>query len=114
VYFAIDDLVSDRSSVQSFPLLLERLGTVWMAGAAAETLIYGKAEGGADDRAQLASALQRAGLSPLAQTQKTRWVALQAQQLIESHRPAYDALVEALRQRQPLEACYQAIQSSET
>ncbi|QYO64883.1 hypothetical protein [Leptolyngbya sp. 7M] len=41
---------------------------------------------------------------------KERWAILQAKTLLESNRVAYDALVTAMTQRVPVEACKQLIE----
>ncbi|MEP0955597.1 ATP-dependent Zn protease [Microcoleus sp. FACHB-1515] len=84
---------------------IDRLCTVWMAGVAAEDLVYGAAEGGADDRAKLVLLWQQLR-RPLTEAQlKARWAALQAKALLETHRSAYDALVEAMQNRAPVQDC---------
>lgn len=95
---------------QISPLLLQRYCTVWMAGIAAETLIYGSAEGGADDRQQLRIALVQLGRQPSEAIQQERWSILQAKTLIEKHLAAYEALVSAMQQRASVEECCQAIE----
>ena len=54
-------------------LTLERFCTVWMAGIAAEKLVYGDSQGGAEDRQQLVQALTMAGLPEIGFPQKERW-----------------------------------------
>jgi len=75
-----------------------------MAGVAAETLVYNRAEGGADDRTKL-----RAVLTPLvsasAQKQKERWAALQANTLLQANWSTHEALVGAMQQRAELAEC---------
>ncbi|MBE9041573.1 ATP-dependent Zn protease, partial [Oscillatoriales cyanobacterium LEGE 11467] len=84
---------------------LDRYCTVWMAGIAAETLVYDNAEGGGDDRQQLRTVLSQ--LSPPIRDpqQRERWATLQATTLLATHRSAYDALVEAMSQRLPVAEC---------
>jgi hypothetical protein len=92
---------------------LDRYCTVLMAGIAAETLAYGNAVGGGDDRQTLRflwSQLRR----PAAEAeQKQSWAVFQAKHLIQAHQSAYEALVTAMEQRASIEACYQAISTSE-
>lgn len=92
------------------PLVLQRYCTVWMAGIAAETLVYGSAEGGVDDRQQLRTALVQLGRQPSEAIQQERWSILQAKTLIQQHMPAYEALVSAMQQRASVEECSQVIQ----
>ncbi|MFP3386311.1 hypothetical protein R0J92_22995, partial [Tritonibacter sp. SIMBA_163] len=63
-------------------LMLDRFCTVWCAGMAAETLQYGNAEGGGDDRAQLQSVLNDFGYPQNQRQQKEEWAKLQAKSLI--------------------------------
>jgi hypothetical protein len=93
--------------------LVDRYCQVWMAGIAAETLVYGDTEGGTDDRqklrllwAQLRRSLQDSQL-------KERWSALQARTLIETHQPAYEALVAAMERQVSVSACIQAIHEAD-
>jgi hypothetical protein len=92
--------------------LIDRYCRVWMAGIAAETLVYGDVEGGNDDRQKLRilwTQLQR----PLSECeQKERWSALQAKTLLQANWPAYEALVNALDNRQSVDECLQAMQAA--
>lgn len=88
--------------------MLNRYGTVWMAGIAAETLVYGNAEGGAEDRQKLRTVLAQVGRLA-AFEQQERAFALQARHLLETHRDAYGALIAAMEKREPVESCCQAI-----
>ncbi|MEO0948326.1 MAG: ATP-dependent Zn protease [Cyanobacteria bacterium J06641_5] len=88
---------------------MERLSAVWMAGVAAETLVYGNAEGGSDDRASLKEALQVFGYSGAQATQKERLGQLKAKTLLEEHQEAYDALVKAMGDRASVADCLAAI-----
>ncbi|MBD1870734.1 ATP-dependent Zn protease [Leptolyngbya sp. FACHB-671] len=90
--------------------LVDRYCTVWMAGAAAEKLVYGNAEGGADDRQKLRilwTQLKR----PLSECEtKERWASLQARSLLEVHRSAYEELVIAMTQAEPVSKCYEVLE----
>lgn len=91
--------------------LLDKYFTVWMAGIAAETLVYGNAEGGAEDRAKLGAVLRRIKNSPSEDANtKARFHSLKARTLIESHQDAYQALVAALENRSPVAECYKSIE----
>lgn len=92
--------------------LLNRYATIWMAGIAAETGLYGTAEGGDDDRLQLRSILSQ--LRPVITdiSARERWALLQAKTLLESHQEAYKRLVEAMEQRLSVAECTQAIAQS--
>lgn len=104
------NLLEGKINVQEMPLLIERLSTVWMAGIAAETIVYGGVQGGEGDRQQLKEVLKFAGIPDSAYTEKERWAFLQAKNLIEKYRQSYDALVEAMNKRESVEACLQVIQ----
>jgi len=91
-------------------LMLDRFCTVWCAGMAAETLQYGNAEGGGDDRAQLQSVLTDFGYPQNQRQQKEEWAKLQAKSLIERNQEAYHALVNVMRERASVETCEQMIQ----
>lgn len=88
---------------------LERYCTIWMGGLAAETLVYGSAEGGADDRQKLRTVLAPLGFSGSAQEQKERWAVLQAKTLLQTNWSAYEALVSAMQQRACVAECYRVI-----
>jgi len=97
-------------AVGEMRLTLERFCTVWMAGIAAETLVYGSAEGGREDRQKLTEALTLLG-RPISELQiKERWATRQAHTIIEEHWASYEALVEAMKQRASVTECYQVIQ----
>ncbi|HHP7244684.1 MAG TPA: ATP-dependent Zn protease [Elainellaceae cyanobacterium] len=92
--------------------LVDRYCKVWMAGIAAETLTYGNAEGGEDDRqkmrilwTQLRRPMQECNL-------KERWSALQAKTLLETHHTAYEALVNSMEQGKSVEACLQILEQN--
>lgn len=88
---------------------LDRFCTVWMAGIAAETLVYGESQGGADDLFKFRQTLAQLGF-PVAQIeQRERLAVLRAKTLLENHQSAYDALVSALQERRSVEECYQVM-----
>lgn len=105
VAFAPVELTSQVS-----PTVLQRYCTLWMAGIAAETLVYGSAEGGADDRQQLRTALVQLGRHPNEAIQQERWSILQAKTLIQEHLLAYEALANAMQQRTSVEECRRVIE----
>lgn len=112
VVFNTEALETDLAQGQVPAQVVDRYCRIWMAGIAAEQICYGQALGGADDRrtfSQLWQSLDR----PLGEaTLKQRWATLQAKTLIEQHQTAYAALVVAMGQREPVEACQQLIQTS--
>lgn len=85
--------------------LLNRYGTVWMAGIAAETLIYGNAEGGAEDREKLGTVLIKLKGSSISFQQQERSFTLQARNLLQANWKCYEALVVAMEQRAPVTEC---------
>ncbi|NJL61836.1 MAG: ATP-dependent Zn protease [Methylacidiphilales bacterium] len=91
--------------------MLDRYCTVWMAGIAAENLVYENAEGGADDRSKLAEVLRSLGFGESAFEQKQRFAALQAKTILQENNPAYEALVSAMQKKAPVEDCVKAIES---
>ena len=93
--------------------LVDRFCTVWMAGGVAETLTYGDIQGGADDRQKLRLVLTQLQLTPADIQQKERLAVIRAKELLTQHTVALEAVVTALEQRLPIEACYQAIQVAE-
>ena len=112
VQFELADLEQKVKNFTDFPAFLERISTVWMAGIAAETLVYGKATGGESDRFYLQSALKLAGVPENNYAQKERWSLLQAKTLLEKQQTAYQALVIAMEKRTSVEECCQVISDS--
>ena len=105
VQFADQLLWEQLQQGQISAQVLDRYCAVWMAGIAAETLIFKKAEGGREDRNKIIAIwtqLQR----PLSEAKiKERWAILQAKTLIETHKVAYLGLVEAMRNRASVADC---------
>ncbi len=89
--------------------MVDRYCTVWMAGITAETLVYENAEGGADDKSKLAGVLQSLGFSASTCEQKQRFCALQAKTLLQENWSAYQALVDAMRQKATVSECVKII-----
>lgn len=87
------------------PQALERWATVWMAGIAAEKLVYGQSLGGEGDRQQLRQAFRLAGLPEINLPQKESWAFLQAKSLLEQHSQAHGQLQQALGQRRSVAEC---------
>ena len=102
-----DELITGTLSAQQ----VNRYCILWMAGIAAETQIYGSAEGGEDDQTKLRLLWQQTQRTAAADTQ-VRWALLQAQTLIEKQKDAYNALVEAMSERASVESCIQAIEAN--
>jgi hypothetical protein len=110
VQFETASLTAKPFNLEEMRLTIDRFCTVWMAGIAAEKLVYGNAEGGADDVGQLKTALKLAGMSEINSAQKERWAKLQATNLLERNQEAYQALVEAMERRASVEDCCLVIQ----
>jgi len=103
--------LTKKGGMESLGLTLERFSTVLMAGIAAEDLIYGNAEGGEEDRfsyRQLVANLTNTQTND----QKERWYIAQAKGILQRNQTAYKVLVEAMRQRVPIEECFQKIQEN--
>lgn len=85
--------------------LLQQYCTVWMAGIAAEKLIYDRSEGGSEDRQKLRSILFIAGKQQQDIVQQENSAKLQAKTLIQTHWEAYQALVTAMGNRTAVADC---------
>ncbi|ANV85430.1 ATP-dependent Zn protease [Picosynechococcus sp. PCC 7003] len=109
VSFDLDSVEASLKNPQQMNLLLERLSTTLMAGIAAETNLYGKALGGANDRDQLRQLLAKLGISVASYQQREQWALLQAKNLLDRHQDAYQDLVTAMAARAPLEECYRLL-----
>ncbi|MCC5624830.1 ATP-dependent Zn protease [Nostoc sp. CHAB 5715] len=92
--------------------MLDRYCTVWMAGIAAETLVFNNAEGGADDKNKLIGVLTTLGFSESVYQQKLRFHTLQAKTLLEENWSSYETLVNAMRQRTSVEDCHAELRVS--
>lgn len=110
VAFDTSALAQNCDSQGELALLLDRFCTVWMAGIAAETQVYGQAVGGGEDRHKLRTVLKSLGRSEPECQQKERWAQLQAKSLLERHQAAYESLVKAMSARASVRECCQAIQ----
>lgn len=105
VQFDTTDLDEHLAAKQLPAQTLDRYCTIWMAGIAAETLAYGQARGGQDDR-QKFSILWQQLQRPIQEGQmRQRWALLQAQTLLENHSEAYEALVKAMGDRASTQEC---------
>jgi hypothetical protein len=89
--------------------LLEQYCTVWMAGIAAERLMYDRAEGGGEDRQKLRGILFVAGKQQQELVRQENAATLQAKTLIQTHWDAYQALVIAMKDRASVAECCQQI-----
>jgi hypothetical protein len=89
--------------------LLDRYCMVWMAGVAAEQLIYSNSQGGSDDRQKLRGMLTLAGCGAAGLAQAENAALVQAKYQIESHRSSFDALVIAFQERRSVLECCELI-----
>jgi hypothetical protein len=85
--------------------LLDRYCMLWMAGVAAEQLIYSNSQGGSDDRQKLRGMLSLAGCTASGLARAENAALVQAKHQLETHRSSFDALVLALRAGQPVTDC---------
>lgn len=91
------------------PLWIDRYCQVWMAGVAAEEMIYGDALGGDADVLALQGFWQALDRPQAEAPVKQRWAQLQARGLLESHRQTYEAVVQAMAAGAEIEACCQLV-----
>jgi len=110
VQFDLQELETELQQKSLSAQLVDRYCTIWMAGMAAETLVYSNAEGGGDDRQKLRAVLTQLGLSADEGLQKERWSILQAKTLLQEHWAAYEALVVAMEQKESVAQCVQAME----
>lgn len=85
--------------------LLQHYCTVWMAGIAAEKLIYDRSQGGGEDRQKLRGVLFVAGKQQQEIVKQENSATLQAKNLIQTNWEAYQALVTAMNDRTPVADC---------
>lgn len=93
---------------------VDRYCTVWMAGAVAETLVYGEAQGGADDRQKFRMLWAQFKRPDAEGALKERWATLQAKTLLQTHWAAYEALVQAMETGATVEECRSVIEHHRT
>jgi hypothetical protein len=91
---------------------LDRYCTIWMAGMAAEALVFNNAEGGVDDRSKLKQVLANLGFSESVSQQKQRFYLLQAKNLLQENWSLYQVLVKAMEKRASVGDCQKAIAES--
>jgi len=109
VIFGFGDNFNDRLPNALTPQWLDRYSQVWMAGLAAEQMVYGDALGGDGDVQALRQLWRGLGKSDLEATVKQRWATLQAKTLLEKHRDALDALVNAMAKRASVDTCRELV-----
>jgi hypothetical protein len=89
--------------------MVERYSNIWMAGIAAEMLVFKSAEGGGDDKAKLNQFLTVLGFEERIFEQKQRFHLLQAKNLIQENWEKYQSLVDAMRKGVDVEECKKII-----
>lgn len=109
VIFDTSFLEAKGQDLKEFNLLLERFSIVLMAGIAAEKFIYKNSEGGEEDKQKFREIYRNLGLNYTQLNMKQRLAILQAQTLIENHKDAYLALVEAMKKRLSVVECQEII-----
>ena len=103
------ELTAQIENGQITAQMLDRYCTIWMAGIAAETLVFNSAEGGSDDKSKLIEILRVIGFSEAGYQQKQRFHFLQSKTLIQENWDSYQALVAAMRERVSVEECTKVI-----
>jgi hypothetical protein len=110
VTFGTQELDAELAKGTLSAQLLERYCTVWMAGGVAETIVYGNAEGGADDLQKFRMIWAQLNRPDREGQEKERWSVLKARNLLQQHWDAYEALVEALKQQADVDECCRVIE----
>ncbi|MDP5017062.1 ATP-dependent Zn protease [Anabaena sp. UHCC 0187] len=105
------ELTAQIEKGQMTAQMLDRYCTIWMAGIAAESLVFNSAEGGNDDKSKLTEILQVLGFSEAVYQQKQRFHLLQSKNLIQENWDSYQALVAAMREGVSVEECLEIIVS---
>ncbi len=111
VSFEDSELASQLELGKIGTQMLERYSTLWMAGIAAEMLVFNNAEGGRDDQSKLNQVLTMLGFSESVSQQKQRFHALQAKNLLEANWSNYQALVKVMGQRASVEDCLAVVKN---
>jgi len=109
VLFGPNTLTPNNASGNFTPQWIDRYCQVWMAGIAAEQMMYGNAQGGGDDMRALTLLWQALNRPAAEGVIKQRWAVLQAKTLLEKHREAFEALASAMAERASVEDCRQMI-----
>jgi len=110
VTFDTRQLSPDALDLVAMRLTLDRFCTVWMAGIAAETTVYGSAQGGAEDREKLREVLASFGRPASEYPLKEQFAQQQAKAIIQGNWVSYEALVVAMQQRASVAECFEVIQ----
>jgi hypothetical protein len=92
--------------------ILNRYCQVWMAGGAAEQVLWGDVQGAKDDLQIMRILWQQMGRSDQDCRLQQRWAALQARTLLEQHRDLLDIVATALASAESVEMCQAKIARS--
>lgn len=109
VIFETNIIQQKTEDLREFNLVLERIGIVLMAGIAAEKIIYQNSEGGEEDLQKFTNIYANLGITMSNLQMKQRQAILQAQNLIETHKNSYLALVEGMTIRKSVAECIDII-----
>ena len=112
VVFDIQGLEEPLATGRLPALTVDAYGQVWMAGIAAEQMVYGTASGGQDDRLKFTQLWQQMGRSPAEGQIKQRWSVLQAKTLLEQHEDTFHQLAQALANRASVTDCQRIIRAA--
>lgn len=112
VIFDIDILQSKKTDLTEFNLFLSKIGTVLMAGIAAEKIIYNNSQGGQEDQQKFNEIYANFGTTSSNLQMKQRQAILQANYLIEDNKDKYLALVSAMKMRKSVQECQEIIKTS--
>jgi hypothetical protein len=85
--------------------LLQKYCTVWMAGIAAEKLVYDKSQGGVEDLQKLRGILTLVGKQQQESIQQENLAGIQAKTLIQTNWEAYQTLVVSMENRSSVAEC---------
>eukprot|EP00958_Prasinococcus_capsulatus_P017051 scaffold1911_cov397-Prasinococcus_capsulatus_cf.AAC.32 len=91
--------------------LLDKFCCIALAGIAAETLCYPKAEGGRTDVIQLDLLLRALGFEQSKATGQVRWAVLATVSLLRRYRPAHLKLAKAMEEGCSVGGCIEVIEA---
>ena len=110
VIFADHELTAQLETRKINAQRLDHYCICWMAGIAAEKLVFNSANGGADDMRKLNQVMFSLGFSAELRQQKQRLYLLQAKNLLSQNWSSYTDLVKAMRENSSVEDCQQVIE----
>lgn len=111
VQFDLGDMLQQAETGQLSAKSIDTYCIIWMAGIAAEQLVYQQAEGGGSDRAQIRFLWSRLNASNTNCDTKIRWSILQAKTLLEKHQTAYTDLVNKMELGLSVDECNAYLQN---